>query len=203
MYPVSYTNTHHIITVLVNRGMVKNTKIWTSWEWNITFLRNKKILNLCIRSHNLRSYPFVAKVTLNFYTRILDCGSHDPARLDFFLSSDASICFTMTFPPLGFPISSHCLWLFLCWLGQSRWSFERFEWVQGEIDAYIPHQKCKVKPHSSPWFSAACTAAIVHRNHFFICTKRENLLNLKWISDRLVIVAKRFLKLPNLHMLIK
>ena len=24
-----------------------------------------------------------------------------------------------------------------------------------------------VKPHSSPWFSAACTAAIVHRNHFF------------------------------------
>ena len=173
MYPVSYTNTHHIITVLVNRGMVKNTKIWTSWEWNITFLRNKKIINLCIRSHNLRSYPFVAKVTLNFYTRILDCGSHDPARLDFFLSSDASICFTMTFPPLGFPISSHCLWLFLCWLGQSRWSFERFEWVQGEIDAYIPHQKCKVKPHSSPWFSAACTAAIVHRNHFFRLYQRE------------------------------
>ena len=25
----------------------------------------------------------------------------------------------------------------------------------------------KVKPHSSPWFSAACAAAIVHRNHFF------------------------------------
>ena len=25
----------------------------------------------------------------------------------------------------------------------------------------------QVKPHSSPWFSAACVAAIVHRNHFF------------------------------------
>ena len=24
-----------------------------------------------------------------------------------------------------------------------------------------------VKPHSSPWFSAGCVAAIVHRNHFF------------------------------------
>ena len=27
--------------------------------------------------------------------------------------------------------------------------------------------KYQVKPHSSPWFSAACAAAIVHRNHFF------------------------------------
>ena len=32
---------------------------------------------------------------------------------------------------------------------------------------YIPCLKYQVKPHSSPWFSAACTAAIVHRNHFF------------------------------------
>ena len=32
---------------------------------------------------------------------------------------------------------------------------------------YIPHCKYQVKPHSSPWFSAACAAAIVHRNHFF------------------------------------
>ena len=35
------------------------------------------------------------------------------------------------------------------------------------IDVYIPHRKYQVKPHSSPWFSAACAAAIVHRNHFF------------------------------------
>ena len=35
------------------------------------------------------------------------------------------------------------------------------------IDVYIHHRKYQVKPHSSPWFSAACAAAIVHRNHFF------------------------------------
>ena len=41
------------------------------------------------------------------------------------------------------------------------------EWVQVGIDVYIPHRKYQVKPHSSPWFSTACVAAIVHRNHFF------------------------------------
>ena len=41
------------------------------------------------------------------------------------------------------------------------------EWVQVGIDVYIPHRKYQVKPHSSPWFSAACAVAIVHRNHFF------------------------------------
>ena len=35
------------------------------------------------------------------------------------------------------------------------------------IYIYIPHRKYQVKPPSSPWFSAAFTAAIVHRNHFF------------------------------------
>ena len=44
---------------------------------------------------------------------------------------------------------------------------EYCEWVQVEIDVYIPHHKYQVKPHLSPWFSAACAAAIVHRNHFF------------------------------------
>ena len=41
------------------------------------------------------------------------------------------------------------------------------EWVQVGIDVYIPHRKYQVKPHSSPWFSAACAEAIVQRNHFF------------------------------------
>ena len=31
----------------------------------------------------------------------------------------------------------------------------------------LMYRKYQVKPHSSPWFSAACAAAIVHRNHFF------------------------------------
>ena len=39
--------------------------------------------------------------------------------------------------------------------------------VQVGIDVYIPHRKYQVKQHSSSWFSAACAAAIVHRNHFF------------------------------------
>ena len=38
---------------------------------------------------------------VNFPTRILDCDFHNPALLDFFLSSDTSICSTMAFPPLG------------------------------------------------------------------------------------------------------
>ena len=42
------------------------------------------------------------------------------------------------------------------------------EWVQVGIDVNIPHRKYQVNPHSSPWFSAACAAAIVHRNHFFL-----------------------------------
>ena len=38
---------------------------------------------------------------VNFPTQLPDCGSHSPALLDFFLSSGASICSTMAFPPLG------------------------------------------------------------------------------------------------------
>ena len=42
-----------------------------------------------------------------------------------------------------------------------------YEWVQVGIDVYIPHRKYQVTPHSSPWFSVTCAAAIVHRNYFF------------------------------------
>ena len=38
---------------------------------------------------------------VNFPTRAPDCGSHSPAILDLFISSDASICSTIAFPPLG------------------------------------------------------------------------------------------------------
>ena len=38
---------------------------------------------------------------VNFPTRIPGCDSHSPALLDLFISSDASICSTMAFPPLG------------------------------------------------------------------------------------------------------
>ena len=59
-------------------------------------------------------------------------------------------------------------------LGASAAASEFCEWVQIGIDAYIPHRKCRVKPHSSPWFSASCPAAIVHRNHFsFVSMARK------------------------------
>ena len=51
-------------------------------------------------------------------------------------------------------------------LGASAAS-EFCEWGQVGIDVYITHRKYQVKPHSSPWFSASCAAAIIQRNHFF------------------------------------
>ena len=148
---------------------------------------------------------------VNFPTRIPDCDSHSPALLDLFLSSDASICSTMAFPPLGnsdhvvvsvsidFTLNSqkdapfhriaydysHADWDGLCdhlrdvpWegifkFGGSAAANEFCEWVQVGIDVYIPHRKYQVKPHSSQWFSAACAAAIVHRNHFFRLYQKE------------------------------
>ena len=87
--------------------------------------------------------------------------------------------------------------------GGSAAASEFCEWVKVGVEVYIPHRKCQVKPHSSPCFPAACVAVIVHRNLFFCCTKRINLLILKYSSDRLVIIVKVFLKVPNLHVLIK
>ena len=103
----------------------------------------------------------------------------------------------MAFPPLGnsdhvvvsvsidFPITSKrdapfhhlpdhlrdVLWEDIFKLSASAAGSEFCEWVQVGIDVYIPHRKYQVKPHSSPWFSAACVAAIVHRNHVFHSTE--------------------------------
>ena len=52
-------------------------------------------------------------------------------------------------------------------LGNSAAAGEFWEWVQPGIDVCIPHFKYQLKPQSSSWFSAACAAAKVHRNHFF------------------------------------
>ena len=139
---------------------------------------------------------------VNFPTWIPECDSHSPALLDVFISSDASICSTMGFPPLtnsdhvvvsvsiAFPLNrqrdapfhciaydcSHAEWDGLCdhlrdvpWkdvfkLSASDVASEFCEWVQVGVDVYIPHRNDHVKLHSSPWFSAACAAAIVYRN---------------------------------------
>ena len=52
-------------------------------------------------------------------------------------------------------------------LSASAAASEFCEWVQIGIDVYISHCKYQVRPHSSPCFSAACAATIVHRNHIF------------------------------------
>ena len=62
-------------------------------------------------------------------------------------------------------------------LNASAAASEFFECIQVGIDVYVPDRKYQVKPHSSPWFSAACAAVI--EITFFVCTYRINLLNLK------------------------
>ena len=90
------------------------------------------------------------------------------------------------------------LWGDICKLGASSNASEFSELVEVKIDVYIPHRKYQYA-YWSLWSSVACAAAIAHRNHFFVCSSRINLVKL----DRLVLIAKGFFKLPNLHMLIK
>ena len=58
-------------------------------------------------------------------------------------------------------------------LNDSAGASEFCEWVQVGIDVYIPHRKYQLNPHSSPWFSAACAAVIVHRNCFFCLYQKD------------------------------
>ena len=67
-YPCLYLSIGQVcrlndVTDLVNHGIVKNIKTWISWERDITFLRDIKIFNLCVRWHILRSYRFVTEKT--------------------------------------------------------------------------------------------------------------------------------------------
>ena len=78
-------------------------------------------------------------------------------------------------------------------LGASAAS-EFYEWVQVGIDVYIPHRKYQVNPHSSPWFSAACAAAIIHRNHFFHFYQREKSSDSKVKFRQASNLCKRVLK---------
>ena len=49
-------------------------------------------------------------------------------------------------------------------------SYAASEFMSGfrlELMHYFPHHKLQVKPHLCPWFSNACAAGIVHRDHLF------------------------------------
>ena len=56
---------------------------------------------------------------VNFHTRISVCDSHSPALLDLYLSSDARICSTMTFSPLGI----------LMWLSHFPMTFHQTQYI--------------------------------------------------------------------------
>ena len=56
MHPLSYVNTQHDVTDLDILLMFRNTKYWIPSKRNLTFLWNKKNLNI-------RNYCFVAVVT--------------------------------------------------------------------------------------------------------------------------------------------
>ena len=97
----------------------------------------------------------------------------------------------------------HVPWEDIFKLGTSAAASEFCEWVQVGTDVYIPHRKYQVKPHSSPWFSAACAAAIVHRNHFFRLYQREKSSDSKVKFRQASNPCKRVLEAAKLHMLIK
>ena len=73
-----------------------------------------------------------------------------------------------------------------------------YEWFQVEIDLYFPHGKYQIKPHSSPWFSAACTAAIVHRDHFFHLTQQNRSSKSKLKFRQVINCCKRVLETVKL-----
>ena len=64
MHPVSWADTHHDVTDLLNHRMVKMQKV--KHRENGTEFFNKKVFNLCLRWHILRSYWFVAEVTFEY-----------------------------------------------------------------------------------------------------------------------------------------
>ena len=66
--------------------------------------------------------------------------------------------------------------------------------VQVVIDVYIPHRKHQVKPHSSPWFLAACAAAIIHRNLYQQYKSSESKVKFRQANNH----CKRVLEAPKL-----
>ena len=59
------------------------------------------------------------------------------------------------------------------------------EWVQVRIDVYISNRKYQVKPHSSPWFWAACAAATVH------CPSLPRILALRTFCELSIVLSTK------------
>ena len=125
-------------------------------------------------------------------TQILDCDSYSPALLDLFISSDASIYFTMAFSPLE--NSDHVVVpVSIDFPSYSQWDAP-FHHIAHD---YSPADWDHLRDHlrDVPWEVVFKLSASAPASEF--C---------EWVqvgSDRLVIVAKGFLKLPNMHILLK
>ena len=52
-------------------------------------------------------------------------------------------------------------------LSVSAAACEFCDWFRLESMYISLHRKYQIKPHSFPWFSAACAASIVQRNHLY------------------------------------
>ena len=78
--------------VFVFRDFNVHHKDWLTYSGG-TDSHGELCYNFCISSDLIQM--------VNFPTRIPDCGAHSPALLDFFLSSEASICSTVVIRPLG------------------------------------------------------------------------------------------------------
>ena len=91
----------NIVEVL---SIYPSANVFVFGDFNV---RNKDLLTYSGGTDQLRELCYNFSISndltriVNFPTRIPDCDSHSPALLDLFLSSDASICSTMAFPPLG------------------------------------------------------------------------------------------------------
>ena len=90
------------------------------------------------------------------------------------------------------------LWEDIFKLSASAAASEICEWVRVGMDVHIPHRKYQVKPYSSPWFSAACAAAIVHRNHFFCLYQKDKSSEFKGKFRQASNCCKRVLEAAKL-----
>ena len=133
---------------------------WSSLDQPIDLVNSAKISNI---SNNLTQM-------VNFFNWVPDCDPHSPAHLDLFISSDTSITILMMIGMVfmiiwemlhrRISLNSVLLLLLVNFLSEFRLEF---------IYIYlIVNCEYLVKSHSSPWFSTACVAAIVYRNHFFL-----------------------------------
>ena len=147
---------------------------------------------------------------LTFLLGYLDCDCHSSGLLDVCFSSNPSICATVTFPPLGnfdhvvvsvsidFPSNSK---------GDAPYHRTANDYSCVDCDGFVIIKEMFSSVQSIRW-------SLIHVHGFqllvllpwlveitsLVFTNRINHLHLKWISNRLISVAKVFLKLPNLHM---